>query len=356
MTSMRRPFDAHDGGGAAFFFLHQTGFQRMALNEAAQRIADAMIADADGLRVAVHSTGGVRVIDCGVKAAGSVEAGIGMARAAMAGLGQVWVEPPGGHGDGFAAEWPGCPWPVIAVKSDQPLAACLASQYAGWKVSEGKYFAMASGPIRAAIGREDLFDAIGMRERPAVAVGLLEASKLPPVDVCLGLAKDAGVAADALILLVARTASIAGTLQVIARSLETALHKLHDLHFDLRRIRRGSGRAPLAPVPSDDLTAIGRTNDAILYGGHVVLAVEGDDESLLEIGPRMVSSASADYGEPFCRLFEKAGCDFYALDPALFAPALVEIVNIETGRRHRFGALAPEIVARSFAAPAAPGA
>jgi hypothetical protein len=37
------------------------------------------------------------------------------------------------------------------------------------------------------------------------------------------------------------------------------------------------------------------------------------------------------------------------LDPALFAPAVVEFVNLDTGRRHRFGTLAPEIVARSFA-------
>jgi methenyltetrahydromethanopterin cyclohydrolase len=160
------------------------------------------------------------------------------------------------------------------------------------------------------------------------------------------------VAPDNLVLLVARTASTAGTLQVIARSLETALHKLHDLHFDLRRIRRGSGRAPLAPVPrKDDLVAIGRTNDAILYGGHVVLEVTGDDASLLDIGPRMVSLASADYGAPFCTLFERAGRDFYALDPALFAPALVELVNIDTGRRHRFGRIAPEIVEKSFTTP-----
>ena len=141
---------------------------------------------------------------------------------------------------------------------------------------------------------------------------------------------------------------------MIARSLETALHKLHVLHFDLRRIRRGTGRAPLAPVPKkDDLLAIGRTNDAILYGGHVVLEVTGDDDSLLEIGPRMVSRASADYGAPFCTLFERAGRDFYALDPALFAPALVDLVNVDTGRRHRFGGIAQTIVNGSFTASAA---
>ena len=330
----------------------------MHLNAGALRLAEEILSRSAELGVACHTTAvGVRVIDCGVKAEGSVEAGVLLARAAMAGLGAVHVEQPGHPSEAFESVWPACEWPIVAVTSDAPLAACLAAQYAGWKVSTPHYFAMASGPIRAAIGREDLFDDIGMRERPDAAVGLLEASKLPPDDVCLMLAADAGVAADKLVLLVARTASIAGTLQVIARSLETALHKLHELHFDLRRIRKGSGRAPLAPVPKkDDLVAIGRTNDAILYGGHVVLEVTGDDASLIEVGPQMVSRASADYGVPFCTLFEQAGRDFYALDPALFAPALVDLVNLDTGHRHRFGGIAPEIVRTSFTTPQAAAA
>jgi methenyltetrahydromethanopterin cyclohydrolase len=327
----------------------------MQLNAGALRIVAEILSDPERLGVACQTAAcGARIVDCGVKSVGSIAAGVLVARAAMAGLGTVAVEQPGQVAEEFARLWPDCEWPIVAVASDQPLAACLAAQYAGWRVSTAGYFAMASGPIRAAIGREDLFTEIGMRERADDAVGLLETAKLPPDDVVMTLAADAGVPADRLVLLVARTASTAGTLQVIARSLETALHKLHDLHFDLRRIRRGTGRAPLAPVPKkDDLLAIGRTNDAILYGGHVVLEVSGDDESLLEIGPRMVSRASADYGAPFCTLFERAGRDFYALDPALFAPALVDLVNVDTGRRHRFGGLAPAIVSGSFAAPTA---
>jgi methenyltetrahydromethanopterin cyclohydrolase len=325
----------------------------MQLNAGAFRIAESIIGRAAALGVECRTVAGVRVVDCGVKAAGSIAAGLDVSRAALADLGSVRLEPAGTGDDEWTVAAPDCGWPLVAVESGQPLAACLASQYAGWKVSTKGYFAMASGPIRAAIGREDLYDSAdlgdgGMRERPDVAVGLLESGKLPPEDVCLSLATAAGVPPERVILLVARTASIVGTLQVIARSLETALHKLHELRFDLRRIRRGSGRAPLAPVPDDDLVAIGRTNDAILYGGHVVLEVGGDDESLLDIGPRMVSRASADYGEPFSRLFEKAGRDFYALDPALFAPALVDLVNADTGRRHRFGSLAPAIVRASF--------
>jgi methenyltetrahydromethanopterin cyclohydrolase len=251
----------------------------------------------------------------------------------------VWLEPSGAGFDRIesAARWP---FPTVVVESDRPVEACLASQYAGWKVSEGKFFAMASGPVRASIGREELFDVLSramgrdLRERADTAVGLLEAAKLPPDEVCRTLAREAGVAPDRLILLVARTASPAGTLQVIARSLETALHKLETLHFDLGRIRSGFGRAPLSPVAGD--------------GGEVVLEVGGDDASLAEIGPRVASSASPSFGEPFARLFEKAGGDFYAIDPALFSPAMIELRNVDTGMRHRFGAVAPDVVAASF--------
>jgi methenyltetrahydromethanopterin cyclohydrolase len=326
----------------------------MQLNAGGYSVVGEILARPQSLGVTVTTTPcGASIVDCGVAARGSVDAGVLMARAAMADLGTVRVERPGLSP---AAEplWPGCDRPIVAVASSWPLAACLAAQYAGWKVKAPGYFAMASGPIRAAIGREELFDHIGMRERPEHAVCLLETAALPPDDVCLSLATAAGVAPERLAILVARTSSTAGTVQVVARSLETALHKLHDLKFDLRRIRRGSGRAPLPPVAgTDDLRAIGLTNDAILYGGHVMLEVAGDDDDLLAFGPRMVSSASASYGLPFATLFERAGGDFYALDPALFAPAVVELVNIDTGRHHRFGRLAPEIVQGSFAAAAA---
>jgi methenyltetrahydromethanopterin cyclohydrolase len=319
------------------------------LNSAAFGLAEQLCADPAAVGVAISHTAGVRLIDCGVRTPGSEAAGLAMARIAMAGLGGITVGDVGAST--LAATWPDCPYRVVSVASDAPVAACLAAQYAGWKVADDGYFAMASGPLRAAIGREDLFDVIGHRERPSVAVGLLEARALPPAEVCTRLAADAGVPPESLTLLVAPTASAAGTLQVVARSLETALHKLHDLGFDLRRIVRGRAAAPLPPAGAgkNDLVAIGRTNDAILYGGHAVLEVTGDDASLAAIAARAVSGASADHGSPFLDLFERAGRDFYALDPALFAPAVIELVNLDTGTVHRHGEPAPAIVARSFA-------
>lgn len=326
----------------------------MPLNALASRIASELVSHAATLGITTTtSESGTLLVDCGAKATGSDAAGLGLARAAMGGLGEVRLEPPHASAGEIpdASRWS---LPTVVVTSGSPVAACLASQYAGWKVSRGGYFAMASGPVRACIGREDLFDVLArsmgrdLRERCDHAVGVLESSKLPSDEVCRSLAEDAGVEPHRLVLLVARTASRAGTLQVIARSLETALHKLETLHFDLSRVVRGAGRAPLAPVAKDDLAAIGRTNDAILYGGEVVLEVTGDDASLAAIGPRTISAASPSFGEPFADLFAKAGGDFYAIDPALFAPARIEFRNRDTGTSHRFGAVAPAIVAASF--------
>ncbi|MFM7183246.1 MAG: methenyltetrahydromethanopterin cyclohydrolase [Planctomycetota bacterium] len=321
----------------------------MSLNAAAYALVRPFLDRPELIGAASHRRGGAWILDCGVAEAGGVRAGLLMAEAALAGLGSVHVVPAAEAAAEFGGDWPAPPWPVVVVRTTAPLAACLAAQYAGWKVASGGYFAMASGPIRAAIGREPLYDRIGHRERPDVAVGVLESAHLPPEAVCLDLAADAGVAPDRLVLLVARTASVAGGLQVVARSVETALHKLADLGFDLSRIEAGVGAAPVPPVPDDDLEALGRTNDSVLYGARVTLDVTGDDDSLAAIGPRCVSRSSASWGEPFRTIFDRAGRDFYAVDPAVFAPAVVEFANRGTGRRQRFGELAPAVLATSFA-------
>jgi methenyltetrahydromethanopterin cyclohydrolase len=291
------------------------------------------------LQVLVHrrADGGC-LVDLGIEAAGGLEAGRRLAEICLAGLAQVSFVPAAGDLG---------PGPAVQVLTDSPLAACLASQYAGWQVASGGYFAMGSGPMRAAAGKEELFQRIGCRESAEQAVGVLESRRLPPDEVCADLARQAGVAAARLTLLVAPTASLAGAVQVVARSVETALHKLLELDFDLSRVAGGFGTAPLPPVGKNDLAAVGATNDAILYGGEVTLWVHGDDQSLADIGPRVPSNASAGHGEPFARLYERAGRDFYQIDPLLFSPAVITFVNLDSGRSYRFGELRPDVLRKS---------
>lgn len=282
---------------------------------------------------------GGQIYDFGISTPGSLEAGLILAEICLSDLATVNILPGQLNGQG---------WPILQVISDWPVHACLYSQYAGWQVSVGKYFAMGSGPMRAASGREEIFKQHQYRENTPHVVGVLEGRKLPTDEVVQAIAEKTGVPGRSIALLIAPTASLAGTVQVVSRFVETALHKLFELGFDLTRIVSAQGFAPLAPVAKDDLTGIGRTNDAILYGGQVTLWVRGDDESLFEIGPRVPAVSSECYGEPFLKIFEAAGRDFYKIDPHLFSPAEITFHNLDTGRIHRFGQVDHTVLVRSF--------
>ena len=308
----------------------------MSLNGQALEISKQCVARADeiGIKVVDHDKGG-RTIDAGVDAPGSLEAGILLAEICLGGAGQVSVQQ-----DGDTT--------MVRVSTDEPVRACLASQYAGWKIHVGRFFAMGSGPMRAAYGGEKLYQDIGHLERPDTAVGVLESDSLPDDLVFDRVSEKTRVPRSELVLAVAPTACIAGRTQIVARSVETALHKLHELGFELERVERGVGSAPLPPTTKSGFQALGWTNDAILYGAHVELWMSGDDASINDVGAKLPSSTSIDYGKPFSELFERYGRDFYRIDPLLFSPARVTLHSTDTGSSRSFGALAPDILAASF--------
>jgi methenyltetrahydromethanopterin cyclohydrolase len=310
------------------------------LNESAWRLAETIRRDIDDLNGAIRTLdNGAVIVDLGVDVPGGLEAGLLLARLCLADRGRVAIH---------SNQLPSDGWPSIEVSTDTPIAACLASQYAGWQLSVDDYFGMGSGPMRAAAGREALFEDIGSTESPSVCVGVIESGRLPDEAVVAEISAKTAVAPEHTLLAVAPTASQAGTVQVVARSVETAMHKLHELDFDISRIASGFGSAPLPPVAADDLAGIGRTNDAILYGAIVNLWVTGDDPSLEEIGPKVPSSASKAHGQPFLNIFADAGHDFYAIDPHLFSPAVIRFFNTDTGHVHSFGQIETDILCDSF--------
>lgn len=312
----------------------------MSMNRRALWLVEAILAHAAERKVLLHLIeGGGRFIDFGIDSRGGLLAGVDLARVCLGDLARVEI---------ISGEVGGRPVPAIQVVTDHPVQSCLASQYAGWAISEGKFFAMGSGPMRAVRGREPIFDHIGFREDHNAVIGVLETRKAPTPGVISLIASECHVEPAAVTVLAAPTASLAGGVQVVSRSVETALHKLCELKFDLGRLVSAQGTAPLPPVARDDLAAIGRTNDAVLYGARVILYVTGDDASLEEIGPKVPSSSSRDYGEPFSAIFARYNNDFYAVDPLLFSPAEVVFQNIETGCVHAFGRVNDEVLARSF--------
>ncbi len=313
----------------------------MKLNESGLQRCMRLLNRAERFRVKLHDDGvNVPVVDCGVKVPGSVGAGIALAEASAAGLATVRLL--GGDSSPESG-------PHISFRTDQPVAACMAAQYAGWKIDQSGYVAMGSGPMRAAAGSEAIFDSIGYRETTTDAIGVLESATLPSPAVCQRIAHDCEVDHRRLTLMVAPTTSIAGTIQIVARSVETALHKLHELKFDISTVISGWGVAPMPPVSPHDLVALGRTNDAVIYGSHVHLWVDTDDDLIADLIPSIPSCASETHGQPFAELFEACGRDFYKLDPMLFSPAWICMENVRSGRRFEAGVLAPDLLARSFA-------
>ena len=312
----------------------------LSLNDRARALADRLAEDADALRVAVSElSGGTRVIDCGSAVPGGLEAGRRFAEITMGGLGSVAFTPVVVGGRSL---------PGLTVVTDHPALACLGAQYAGWQVKRDGYFAMASGPGRALIRAEDLYDDLDVDERASGAVLCLETRDAPPDELAAWIAERAGVGPLDLTLLFAPTASLAGGVQVAARIVETALHKLHEIGFDVRRVVSGYGTCPLPPVAKDDGAAIGRTNDAVLYGGQVELTVDAPDDELDGIVERLPSSSSDDFGEPFGKVLEAADWDFYKIDPLLFSPAEIRLVSAQSGRSFAAGGVTVDVLERSF--------
>jgi methenyltetrahydromethanopterin cyclohydrolase len=228
----------------------------MSVNARAAVLVDKLKSACTELKVGVSSgESGETLIDAGARQTGSIAAGLLIAEICMGGLGTVELA--------NSSETPRWPW-TLMVRSSNPVTACLASQYAGWRLTggEGKqaFFALASGPGRALARKEKLFDELGYQDRAEHATLVLEASGPPPSSVVQKVAQDCGVTPDRLSFIYTPTQSLAGNVQIVARVLEVALHKAHELHFPLERIVEGMGAAPLSPPHPDMITAMGRTN------------------------------------------------------------------------------------------------
>ncbi len=314
------------------------------VNALAEPLVRALLDDAAALRVRVDRlANGTRVIDAGIAARGGIEAGLLIAGICMGGLGRVQMRAGGGFSD-----WR---W-QIDVRSTDPVLACLGSQYAGWSLKHGEgkqaFHALGSGPARAMGSSEPLFAELGYRDRHATACLVLEVDKRPPVELAEKVAAACGLGPEALTLILTPTTSLAGSVQVVARVLEVALHKAHELGFPLDAIVDGAASAPMAPPGRDFLSAMGRTNDAIIFGGDAHLYVDADDDMAAGLARRLPSSTSRDYGRPFAEVFKAYEYDFYKVDKLLFSPARAAVTSLRTGRTFRAGRLDEALLDRSF--------
>ncbi|MBI2882344.1 MAG: methenyltetrahydromethanopterin cyclohydrolase, partial [Candidatus Methylomirabilis oxyfera] len=160
----------------------------LSLNRQAGEILNRMSDRASALGISASNLkNGSRLVDFGVKAPGGLLAGKGLAEICLGGLGEVAFLPLD-YGD-FSL-------PGVSVAIDGPVLPCLGSQYAGWKIQRGKFFAMGSGPARALARTEELFETIRIQDDADSAVLVLESGRLPNEEVADYVAEKCGIKPD----------------------------------------------------------------------------------------------------------------------------------------------------------------
>jgi methenyltetrahydromethanopterin cyclohydrolase len=316
----------------------------LSVNTRAEALVAKLKASAVELKVEVtRGERGETLIDAGNHVRGSIAAGIALAEICLGGLGTVQLT--------ASTTTPRWPWTLL-VHSANPVIACLASQYAGWRLTHGEgkgaFFALGSGPARALARTEPLFESLDYHDVATTAVLVMESPRPPPRPVVDKVAESCGVPSDKLTFLYAPTQSLAGATQIVARVLEVVLHKAHELKFPLERIVEGMGAAPLAPPHPDFVTAMGRTNDAIIFAGRVQLFVTGPAEEARALAEKLPSSSSHHHGQPFADIFKRFKGDFYAIDPMLFSPAEVTVTALDSGESFRAGHIDLKLLDASF--------
>ncbi|HJP36120.1 MAG TPA: methenyltetrahydromethanopterin cyclohydrolase [Gammaproteobacteria bacterium] len=317
---------------------------RVDVSALSQPLVENLRNDPDKYRVKlIADPTGAQLIDAGIEVPGGLEAGRCIGEICLGGLGRVALS----AADTFS-RWT---WHVD-VHSGDPVTACLGSQYAGWSLSHGEgkgaFHALGSGPARAIGSREPLFDELDFRNPPGPTTLVLEVDRHPPPEVIEKIVSHCNIEPSQLTLILTPTTSLAGGVQVVSRVLEVALHKVHELKFPLSQIIDGAGSAPIPPPSSDFIAAMGRTNDAILFGGRVHLFVDCDDAAASALAEGLPSSASRDFGKPFGTIFKDCGYDFYKIDPMLFSPARCAVTAVASGRTFYGGAMREDLLEDSF--------
>jgi methenyltetrahydromethanopterin cyclohydrolase len=324
---------------------------KISLNTSALNLVKTFCKEAEKYSVSIEKTeSGATLIDAGIKSEGGFLAGEMITEICLGGYGKAKILP-FQYGDVVL--------PSVYVQTDYPALSTLASQFAGWQIKAGEFSAIGSGPARAlALKPKNIYEKLGYKDEADSAVLVLETEKKPPEDIIHQIAEKCKVATENLFLIAFSTTSLAGATQVSGRIVETGLHKLERLGLDPLIVKHAWGCAPIIPLHPNSGEAMGRTNDAILYGGTASYIVSYEDDKKLEtIAKQAPSTASkimqearqlAQKNPRFLEIFKEAGLDFYKIDPDIFAPAVIILNNIKTGKTFRAGSLDIEVMKGSL--------
>ncbi|MGB9959906.1 MAG: methenyltetrahydromethanopterin cyclohydrolase [Candidatus Bathyarchaeales archaeon] len=314
----------------------------LSVNQSAWKLLEELCNNAELYKVNVGKMEcGSTVVDAGIKAKGGFQAGRIITEICLGGLGKAEIT---------SRKYGEIELPSIFVYTDHPAVAALGSQFAGWNIKGEDYSAIGSGPARAlALKPKEIYEEIDYRDESDRAVVVLETDKQPPEKLVKKIAEECRVQCENLAFILTPTASLAGATQVAGRIVETGLHKLAKVGLNPKMVLSAWGYAPIPPTHPKFVKAMARTNDAILYGGVSYYTVEFEnDEELAKIVEKAPSKASKDYGKTFLEIFKAAEYNFYKIDPNIFAPAVIAVNNVKTGKLFYAGDIDPAALRKSF--------
>ncbi len=314
----------------------------LSVNREAMKIVRIILETPEFLGVQVSRLpNGTTVIDMGQHVQGSWLAGKYYTLVTLGGLAEVSFEP--FLIDDFQLNG-------IRVMTSHPLEACIGSQIAGWQLEAKKDAPILAGPARALnrVNPDHYFDWINYRDQNEEGVISIQTSEPVSENTAKLIAHACQIKPENLYILVAPNSSLVCAIQVSARIIEQTLHRLVEEGFDIKTLRLAQGYCVIPPLINNDLIAMGRINDAILYGGIAILFVETSDDAITRMIDRVTSSASHAYGRPFVDIYKEAGYDFYNVPMDLNSPAAVQINNIDTGRTFCAGEFNYDVLRRSF--------
>lgn len=265
---------------------------------------------------------GVKLIDAGVHVRGGLFAGLRMIELATANLSSAAI---------IMSELGGELWPHVEIQTDQPYWSCFICQSGNRSISVGETKTIFSGPACLLADKQHFKDEYNVVDDSDCAILIMEGRVLPDDAVCEALAQQCGVQPSRLGIVVAPTASFAGTVQIAGRSVEATLQKLQVLGLDPYMVKSAVGRCPIASPGCDDLQALGMVNDILVRGSQVWLVVEGSgSDSILSMLPNILASTSHYFDRPFLEILTEAG-QFFQIDKRYFGPAEISIVDLKNG-------------------------
>lgn len=288
---------------------------------------------------------GTTIVDMGLRRKGSWKAALLYTRATIGDLGVVNL------GEFRLDERRS--FSSVEVFIDQPMIACVAAEMADWRIGNGEYAVIVSGPARAqaAVESDHYIKRTKYRDHyDKAAIACLQTVEYPDEKIAAEIAKACHVKEEDTYLLVSSSTCLTASAQVSARIIEQSCNKLFvSGKMSPEAIVMARGNAPIAPIVKDEDKMMGRINDALIYGSTVELWLDASDEKIAEIAPMLVAKHSSPcYGKPFEEIFIEHGRNFFNIPLDVHSIGRVIAHSVNTGKAFDSGEIDYDVLRKSF--------